>query len=1042
MENKSKNNKKSIFLYIGLTVLVIVLAILIAFAVNKSPSENQLSQQQNVATKNSDSKSSKDVIKQDGIKNAEKTVEEIEQEKSEAIIEEKKEEKYTEEYKEYLELTDEEKKEVEVIPREEKIEYEVIEEIIEEQEKDLKEEVIEENEMPASFDLRDVIDIKVEDQGSYGLCWDFATMACVETNLSLTKGKEYDFSEAHVDYLTSNLTTEKCERGIHDGGNFEIFIKYTENYDGFVLEEDLPLGDYEEYEYSTFMDMEGVNETVIKTVNFPTYYPDYEWTEEEFNKYQNTIKNHIKNYGAIYMSTMGSSFDTNWYYSDTDYSPTEGHAVVIIGWDDNYSKDNFTSPSGKKPTKDGAYIILNSWGTYFGENGFGYISYEDYFVHSDLSGIVSTNIGDAINLDKLNNKQLAKYIKNTYKDDLIVKNGVSYIKQTTLEGIWTLDLSNQNLDSIEDIEIFANLCSLDLSGNNITDVSGLEKLTNLGSLNLSNLKDVTGYENLTNIWLLNLRNCNFKDISKLSNLTNLEYLDLSENKELTNIDTLTQFAIWTLVLEDCNLKDISEITKITTLNDLNISNNKEIENLEKIQDLENLDMLYLNNCEIEDVSNISQKSLWYLDLSNNKNLSNIDKLTNVAYLILNNCEINDLSILPETSALEGLSLKNNNITDVTPIKDKKYERLFELDLSDNTNLTGSLEGTTIGWLTLNNCNLTKDFNFFELKSMDCLTVKENKLNIQDITSKIQCGSISIDEIHNFDITSDYGTILYNTTIYMDIEIPKENNIKFYIGDICYTYMDDAYECENAQIYEYYNYIKLNGISDSKITIKSASSSSGLFCDCDVIINCKVVEDLSPTELVILKQPNKLSYQKGEKIDLEGIVVKENYNCCIIYNVKDYEIISNEEDFVEGENEIIISKNGTTAEFTIKYREENNDIVLQFGTLDLFLCIEAQIPQDKIVESDESSKTIIVTEETLEEFSSCIYIEDSMIDDLVNVPQLNLKDLVINYNGLKITQEQIEILKQYPELKSLTIVNWTNTDDVIVDQDYFEITMIN
>lgn len=35
------------------------------------------------------------------------------------------------------------------------------------------------------------------------------------------------------------------------------------------------------------------------------------------------------------------------------------HAVTIIGWDDNYSKDNFVS----KPERDGAWIVKNSYGT-------------------------------------------------------------------------------------------------------------------------------------------------------------------------------------------------------------------------------------------------------------------------------------------------------------------------------------------------------------------------------------------------------------------------------------------------------------------------------------------------------------------------------------------------------------------------------------------------------------------------------------------------------------------------------------------------------
>ena len=50
------------------------------------------------------------------------------------------------------------------------------------------------------------------------------------------------------------------------------------------------------------------------------------------------------------------------------------HGVVIIGWDDNYSRNNFVY---EKPQNDGAWLILNSWGSNWGNNGTAWISYED-----------------------------------------------------------------------------------------------------------------------------------------------------------------------------------------------------------------------------------------------------------------------------------------------------------------------------------------------------------------------------------------------------------------------------------------------------------------------------------------------------------------------------------------------------------------------------------------------------------------------------------------------------------------------------------------
>ena len=49
------------------------------------------------------------------------------------------------------------------------------------------------------------------------------------------------------------------------------------------------------------------------------------------------------------------------------------HDILILGWDDNYSRENFRI----KPPSDGAWICQNTWGESFGEEGIFYVSYED-----------------------------------------------------------------------------------------------------------------------------------------------------------------------------------------------------------------------------------------------------------------------------------------------------------------------------------------------------------------------------------------------------------------------------------------------------------------------------------------------------------------------------------------------------------------------------------------------------------------------------------------------------------------------------------------
>ena len=64
------------------------------------------------------------------------------------------------------------------------------------------------------------------------------------------------------------------------------------------------------------------------------------------------------------------------------------HQVTIIGWDDNYDITNFNEKN--RPSTPGAYIVLNSWGEEFGENGAYYISYEDALIERGILGVVST----------------------------------------------------------------------------------------------------------------------------------------------------------------------------------------------------------------------------------------------------------------------------------------------------------------------------------------------------------------------------------------------------------------------------------------------------------------------------------------------------------------------------------------------------------------------------------------------------------------------------------------------------------------------------
>ena len=137
-------------------------------------------------------------------------------------------------------------------------------------------------------------------------------------------------------------------------------------------------------------------------VYFPNIYKQYdennniiymdanrvEYSKEEISEIRKQIKEHIMKNGGISVSIFSPS--NKIYYNErthaaflNDQDKFANHAVTIIGWDDNYSKTNFNS----QPKEDGAYIVLNSWGSRWGDNGIYYVSYEDFLIESQMRGV-------------------------------------------------------------------------------------------------------------------------------------------------------------------------------------------------------------------------------------------------------------------------------------------------------------------------------------------------------------------------------------------------------------------------------------------------------------------------------------------------------------------------------------------------------------------------------------------------------------------------------------------------------------------------------
>lgn len=244
----------------------------------------------------------------------------------------------------------------------------------------------------------------VRNQGVFSTCWATASITALET--TLRPEKKYDLSVDHMTFQNAFKTNQ------YDGGEYTMALAYLTAWQGPVFEKDDPYGDRKSD--STLKPVVHVQEAqILRSKDFES------------------IKAMVYKYGGVQSSlytSMQSAKGTSKYYNKKEaaycYIGTEkpNHDVVIIGWDDNYPKENFNADIDT----DGAFICQNSWGTSFGKDGIFYVSYAD--VNIGVHNIVYTGVEDTDNYDNIHQTDLCgwqgilgydnnqAYFANVYKN--------------------------------------------------------------------------------------------------------------------------------------------------------------------------------------------------------------------------------------------------------------------------------------------------------------------------------------------------------------------------------------------------------------------------------------------------------------------------------------------------------------------------------------------------------------------------------------------------------------------------------------------------
>lgn len=550
----------------------------------------------------------------------------------------------------------------------------------------------------------------------------------------------------------------------------------------------MPYRDYNEVEYDK---INNATPSIYVTdiVEFPNIKKTGEGknTDDEIKLFRETVKKHIMKYGSVYSSIQSPSDISysgldymNLFYTDGVSTNSGMHAVSIIGWDDNYSKDNFktTLINGEiaTPKNDGAYIALNSWGVRMQDEGVFYISYEDIKVEEEMGGVISTSlekesIKQSYNTVTFDDKKLYEAMKKSTEYELYDDSKLELkYQKNKIDDISYITIGSNDIKSLKGIEKYTNLKSINILENSIEDISplfeikgltgiiinknkitsiqGINKLNKLTNINIIENNITAGLDELAelkNLYSLNLKNCNLDDkcMEYISKLELLSVLDISNNniKDLSAIESNKN-----LYQLNASYNPIEKIGKSASVNYVDFSNCN-LEKIDEVVNLENVLDLNLSNNKISDISKISKlNKLKNINISYNKDIKGIenirlddndDEYYGRVILSIKGCNLSDISSLKNVAGIKILDISENPIKNFDPlleIKELVSLNINDIDVGENIEVISKL--TNLYSLSARNCNLGDISKLSLIKNLTSLDVSynENIKNFDNIKS--------------------------------------------------------------------------------------------------------------------------------------------------------------------------------------------------------------------------------------------------------------------------------------------------------------------
>lgn len=243
-------------------------------------------------------------------------------------------------------------------------------------------------------------------QDNFGTCYAFASIGTTEASaihqgisVNGISANSINASEEALAYFTTHTVTDPLGGGKGDSnaysesslraserqgkyngvesGNPCFSIPVLANWTGATDEKDVPYTGTNpeavnypvyvapEYAYNDILHIQQWASTYVGETIFTSFDENGNVSsidDEEFTNARNTLKSMIQEFGGATISYSANDgflgSDNHSYFNYEDRSLN--HFVTVLGWDDDYSKDNFNA-SDVRPRANGAWLCRNSW---------------------------------------------------------------------------------------------------------------------------------------------------------------------------------------------------------------------------------------------------------------------------------------------------------------------------------------------------------------------------------------------------------------------------------------------------------------------------------------------------------------------------------------------------------------------------------------------------------------------------------------------------------------------------------------------------------